>query len=364
MYTWLVDFKLRNFSGKVSHLADGDAVRQYYLGDCVAITMVARPEARKWCFTINNPVVTEEQLRALLVDLGAEYAVFQLEAGEAGTPHFQGYMYLSSKMRLTAIKRILPTAHLEVARGTHEQNRTYCTKPEGRIGEFSEIGIFPEVEERARTDLTALHSALKAGLTQKSFAEDYFDVFLRCPNLVTNFCVSQIQERDPRVPHECLLIYGPPGTGKSRLSEFFGGNGFRCDNGKWFDGYGGQHTLIFDDFGGASIPFRAFKRIVDRYPLRVEIKGTSCQLATTKTIITSNYLPEEWWSQEVVGTHISAIIRRITYVIWAPEPNVFYQFWDYASFARAIAPVYVAPHALPLQVPDVPFEVLPPPWQD
>ena len=64
-----------------------------------------------------------------LEDIGVTYAVFQLEEGENGTPHYQGYVAFQKKKRLTAIEHLLRGAgHWEISRGSPTQNREYCTK--------------------------------------------------------------------------------------------------------------------------------------------------------------------------------------------------------------------------------------------
>ena len=55
--------------------------------------MSRTPSARHVCFTYNNPSSSPTQFQALLQ--AAErirYAIFQLEEGENGTPHYQGYV--------------------------------------------------------------------------------------------------------------------------------------------------------------------------------------------------------------------------------------------------------------------------------
>lgn len=49
------------------------------------------------------------------------YMVTQLERGESGTAHLQGYVILMNPKGLSGVKRIHATAHWEVRRGTHEQ---------------------------------------------------------------------------------------------------------------------------------------------------------------------------------------------------------------------------------------------------
>jgi len=142
--------------------------------------------ARRWCFTINQPrdgfkwesdkVEETEWNRVwtLLCPIAQpsenetpiRYAVFQLEKGEAeGKIHIQGYCECSTTVTLSQMKRILEnrTVHLEIARGTGEQNREYCTKEDTRydpncIAEFGELGY-----QGKRTDIETFASFIKSG---------------------------------------------------------------------------------------------------------------------------------------------------------------------------------------------------------
>ena len=169
------------------------------------------PEAKHWCFTYNNPTMYPDEMIEELEDLGVTYAVFQLEEGKNGTPHYQGYVAFKTKKRLTAIEHLLRGAgHWEISRGSPTQNREYCTKDDGRIGDFSEIGTLP-AGQGARSDLVGLHSALKDGLTQADYANEYFSKFIQYPNLVQNYVVSTIEARDPSKPFSSWLLIGPAG---------------------------------------------------------------------------------------------------------------------------------------------------------
>ncbi len=301
--------------------------------------MATRPEALHWCFTLNNPTINEDDIRDELEEIGVDYAVWQLEEGENETAHFQGYVAFTAKKRLSAVRSLFGgVAHWEICRGTPTQNRDYCTKKETRIGDFCEIGTLP-APKGARHDLAELHNALKAGLTQTQYVEQFFSIFVRHPNLVPNYLAATIPERDSTNPIHSWLLIGPPGTGKSRLARAIGknlGDGaiFEHCLGKWFDGYGGQRTVLFDDFCGSSLPFTQFKRLVDRYPVRVELKGLSCPMAATNFIFTSNSEPKNWWKEEVTGQHgHAAIHRRIGKVLCFFSENTFRSYPSYAHYA-------------------------------
>ena len=62
-------------------------------------------------------------------------------------------------------------------------------------------------------------------------------------------------------------------------------------NDKWWDGYHGEKTVIFDDFKGSSMRLHDFQLIVDRYPVKVETKGSTVELSATRLVFTSNKHP-------------------------------------------------------------------------
>lgn len=295
-------------------------------------------KAKHWCFTLNNPDVDEIQLGSILDRGGVTYAVYQLETGQNGTPHFQGYAVFTDRKSLVQVRSILPNAHWEVCKGTPKQNRDYCTKPDGRIGaDFCEIGQFPETMGKgARTDLAELHSALKHGLRQDEYRDLFFEQFIRYPNLVENYCLAGIRPRSPSERTRCVLYLGPPGTGKSTLAaEHAGTLGlgvFRKPPGRWWDGYRGEKAVVFDDFRGSSLSFTDFKLTVDRFPLRVEVKGSTCEMAATWFFITTNTDPREWWDETVTQKALSAITRRITEVYYMPELNKYKYYPTWKDF--------------------------------
>lgn len=86
-----------------------------------------------WSITINNP--TEEDLRP---DLPARWKLEgQLEKGAEGTEHFQG-MLTTPQVRFAAVKKVLPRAHIEVARNRAALAK-YVKKEETRNGEYTVV---------------------------------------------------------------------------------------------------------------------------------------------------------------------------------------------------------------------------------
>jgi len=83
---------------------------------------------RKFCFTLNN--YTEEELTQLHMcfeDKGWSYIIGK-EIGASGTRHLQGYCEAKNAIRFETIKKIMPRAHIEKAKGNRRQNYKYCSK--------------------------------------------------------------------------------------------------------------------------------------------------------------------------------------------------------------------------------------------
>jgi len=119
---------------------------------------------RAWCFTINN--YTFEEMDAC-INLPVEYKVFGFEVGKKGTPHIQGYLYHNDRISMKQLKKSIPRAHLEKAKGSPQQNYDYCTKD----GEFYEFGNLPV--KGKRTDLDKVIEMVYQGATYEEICAKY-----------------------------------------------------------------------------------------------------------------------------------------------------------------------------------------------
>lgn len=83
--------------------------------------------SRTWCFTINNydnsVIVSLDSLVS-----GSQRFIYGFEEGKSGTPHIQGYVQFKNQKRFTVLKKAIPTAHWEKAKGTPTDNFKYCSK--------------------------------------------------------------------------------------------------------------------------------------------------------------------------------------------------------------------------------------------
>jgi len=136
-------------------------------------------QGRHVCFTYNNPTHSPTDFQALLE--AAErirYAVFQLEEGDNGTPHYQGYVEFSKPTRFTWWQSNIQRCHLEKRKGSREQARDYCRKEESRKDGPWEVGVWKAGGRGSRTDVSGIIDACRSG-SLKRVAEEHPEGILR-----------------------------------------------------------------------------------------------------------------------------------------------------------------------------------------
>lgn len=270
--------------------------------------------AKRWCFTVNNPGsvgqdTTVARLRQLQADGSAIYYVVGRETGTSGTPHLQGYVELSKKQRLSWLKgNIDARAHWEVSRGTSAQAADYCKKD----GDYVEGGEPLVSNQGARTDIETAKALIDSGSSLLDVADECFGVYLKYERAIKSYIDLRTTPRD--FASEVFVYYGGTGTGKTRrVHESETDLWVACDNGlKWFDGYHGQEAVLFDDFVSVqNVKFGFLLQLLDRYPLKVPVKGGFVNWAPRRIYFTSNLKVEDWYTG-VTQAQAAALRRRIT----------------------------------------------------
>lgn len=327
---------------------------------------------RAWCFTLNNPTDDE---KAILPKESTElplweHAValcYQLEAGENGTPHYQGYVRFSCQRSLNVVKRFLPRAHWEPARGLPKHNLDYCTKNDGRLGEPVVLGQFGNngggSSHLKRTEVVSLIEQDPYVSTADLVAAGGLDVLISNPNLL-GLARGYLLQDARRAGVTCELYFGRTGTGKSRLADTRYPDAYRKTTGPWWDGYQGQSTVILDDFDGDFMPVGQLLRVIDRYPLDVPVKGSFVKLVANHFVITSNLLPAGWYPLIVDTARYQAIIRRLSTVVdFNYDPPLLTDGRDYFSVTfsdrgreRVVLP-WLDPPVTPTQLFNEPFDL-------
>lgn len=277
-----------------------------------------------YCVTINGPEDTVWDLslwEQFVLTAGADYCCVQLEVAPTTLRrHCQGYIHFpKSGRRLPAVQRMFLAvlgvhgAHFEAAKGSPKQNREYCSKPDSAVpGSFVEYGVLPI--QGARNDLVVLADMARDGASMLSIADAQPGNFLRYHRGLQE--LQRLATSAPRNPEntvEVLWLFGPTGTGKSRWAFENYPDAYVKMNNKWWDGYLNEDTVIIDDYRPNLCTFQELLRILDRYPMRVEMKGGSTELSATRFVITSSQRPEVLWggrTEEALGQ----LLRRISSV--------------------------------------------------
>jgi len=277
--------------------------------------MPCASRGRRWCFTLNNPFDSEGNRLVLEWPGDVVYSVYQLEKGKEGTQHYQGYVCMSTAASLTAMRNMVPKAHWEVCKGTHDQNKAYCTKAETRQDGPWEAGKEPE--QGARNDLVAIKRKLDEDVPMDQIADEHFGSFLRYEKGFYAYKLLRAPERAWKT--EVEVHWGVTSAGKSHYAKQLQG-AFWKEHGQWWEGYDGHTDVVIDEFYGWLTP-SFLLRLFDDTPMRVEVKGGSRAFVARRIIVTSNVPWENWWRPEVQFSR-DAMRRRITKIVYYDKPYV------------------------------------------
>jgi len=262
--------------------------------------------SRNWCFTLNNYLPDEERL---LADVDCKYLIYGRETGEeTWTAHLQGFISFKHMKSLAQMKKLLTRAHWEIAKGSVEQNITYCSKQD--TNPF--IKGTPPMSQKEKGDTEKerwkkIIQLAREGALEEEDPKVYF-LHKRTADALRSECRPPAQEK------EVVVFWGPTGTGKSRDAWTQAGlDAYPKDpRSKFWDGYRGEKFVVVDEFRGG-IDIAHMLRWLDRYPARVEVKGSSRPLLMEKVWITSNLHPKDWYPELDQETK-DALMRRLRVV--------------------------------------------------
>ncbi len=266
--------------------------------------------AKNWCITLNNYDIEDlNQFGRVCDDRSAvRYAIVAREIGESGTPHLQCFFSFVKRRTLVSVKALLGSrVHAEIARGSPAQASNYCKKD----GEFEEFGEIPSGRGH-RSDLVTVIGRVREGSCWSSLLETDPIVLARFPRFVDKLLLTFGEQRSWLT--ETTVYWGETGTGKTRKAFSEAEAPYMHSGSHWFDGYSGESHVIFDDFGGSEFKLTYLLKLLDRYPMRVPVKGGFVNWCPKKVWITSNYSPKEWYSN-AKDEHVKAMFRRFSRVV-------------------------------------------------
>jgi len=255
--------------------------------------------SRNYVFTYNNYTVADENR---IRSLPSRYLVYGREvAPTTATRHLQGFISFPNARGLAPVRRLLG-CHVEVARGTPAQCRTYCIKD----GDFVETGEIPADPGEREADRWAL--ALEAA--KEGRVEDIPpDIFLRHYSTIRR--IERDFENAPSILENTagIWIHGVAGCGKTRaVYDRYPGLYPKGLN-KWWCAYKKEEVVLIDDVDKSHGQWIGYflKIWGDRYGFIGESKGGSFKIRPPKVIVTSQYKIEDIFAD--IETR-AALLRR------------------------------------------------------
>ena len=278
-------------------------------------------KSRNFVFTWNN--YKEEEVLHLRTNIardpGVSWLLFGRERGVGGTPHLQGAISFVNARSSNAVRKFLGVGGVfpwvAYMRGTPTQAGAYCKKE----GSFDEFGAMPG-ESVAKRKLSEFCQETLVPLIRESgvrgVVTEYPDVFLRYHNGIKAIRSMQFEPRDWRKPPRVIWIHGPTGVGKTQCihMHFPPDQIYVKNDTKWWDGYEQQKCILLDDFR-ATWPwnFTYLLTLLDKYPMKVEVKGGMMEINSPFIVITCNDNPT--LAYQNVQEDLTQLERRITKIV-------------------------------------------------
>lgn len=260
---------------------------------------MARRQGILWLLTV------PQSLFIPYLPRGCKYIKGQLERGNAGGYlHWQLLVGLERKGSLRTVKEIFGDGiHAELSRSSAASE--YVWKEDTAVeGTRFELGTFP-FRRNEKKDWEAIWESAKKGCMEEIPADVRLVSYRTIRAIASDYsqCVGMVRN--------VQVYWGSTGTGKSRKAWSEAGEDAYCKDprSKFWDGYQNQVNVVIDEFRGG-IDIAHLLRWFDRYPVRVEIKGSSRPLVARNIWVTSNLDPELWYP-EVDSMTKDALMRRL-----------------------------------------------------
>lgn len=263
--------------------------------------------ARAWCLTSYAVLPPHTNVPDMRYSVGAWE-----RCPNTGRCHWQFYIYYKNPRTFESVRLSFNGDHVERARGTPAENRTYCLK--APIDQF-EHGEIPE--QGKRTDITAFVALVTEGKSDIDILKNAPGHFLRYAKHVNT--VRQVMATaSPRFRDVSVYVYfGDTGTGKTRKvytqeEDLYVIPARSTDfNAKiWLDGYNNETAILLDDYRG-EYKYSLLLQLLDGYRRQWEIKGGFVWGTWSKVYITSDR-PWTAWYPGTESRYLGQLKRRIS----------------------------------------------------
>lgn len=233
------------------------------------------------------------------------------EDGPGGYLHWQIIVAFTTKRSINQVTELFGPFHAELTRSSAAGN--YVWKEETRVPTTQfELGAKP-VALSNKTDWDQVWRDAQSGELER------IPPFVRVKSYRTIRAIASDYARPEPAFRTAKVFWGPTGTGKSSRAweEATSDAYIKSARTKFWDGYQGETSVIIDEFRG-NIDVSYLLTWFDRYPVRVEIKGSSTVLRATRFWVCSNLHPRQWYPDLDEATYL-ALERRLE-IIEMNEP--------------------------------------------
>ncbi|MEW5313107.1 MAG: hypothetical protein WDW38_004699 [Sanguina aurantia] len=310
---------------------------------------------RFYVFTQNNPET--HCPGGITWPTNVKYAVWQLEVGEEGTPHWQGYLEFKSPVTFARACKILPHGRFAIRKGTQAQARDYCMKkdPTYREGPW-EHGLFEAEAQGKRDDLDKFRTDVVDGATVSELLMAHPGVMARHPHFLNTVREAFLGQKDEDTPPIITCYWGPTGSGKTHRSKAECSEEVfylrRLTSGKWWAGYTGQTHVIIDEVDKGYITPTDLLALLDKGAPMIEDKGITMTFRATHIWLTANAHPAHWMPKSGRESRAGMLRRimqygRIEHIpcrtdTQAREDEDYYAIIDAADNGHAVQPLCAA----------------------
>lgn len=278
-----------------------------------------------------------EDIKAALDRLKAMakfYVIGKEVCPSTGAKHLQMYWQFKTKVRRAQVAKILPTYWArQVDDATCEEAATYCMKD----GDFDIGGVMDEDSPKDKKRNGQLAGGMvvqckwkKARMILENggdMAEIDDQLYvchwgaimgIRRANLVMPEELTWEMGQQPNI-----WMHGKAGCGKSRKAHADFPKAYNKVCNKWWDSYDPEkhEVAIIDDFDKThAVLCHHLKIWADRYPFIAEIKNGAIGIRPQVIVVTSNWSPEEIWSDP---NDLEPIRRRFKIINMSPLDGAF-----------------------------------------
>lgn len=277
---------------------------------------------KRFTFTLNNPKYAIKAVDCI------RYICFQIEKGDNGTIHYQGYIELKKQLRYNNINKIIfngQNPHIEVATKCQLANIRYCTKLKGRVHGPWEYGF--KAQQGFRTDIygVMLEDMKNKDVKIADIAIKYPDLYVKYSNGIEKLYqrVRELQQKEEiydiveekgynkwqkeiieslekQNDRQVTWVFDKKGgSGKTELARHLILNNDACyfTNSKTKDiayAYNGEKTVIFDLARSLEdrVNYQSIEQIKNGLMFSSKYTSVTKIFNKPKVLIMANFMPE------------------------------------------------------------------------